>query len=204
MPRETFDLAGGPERRPCGWLPLLAALAALLMLAGCPPEDAGLSESAEEQASGTFLAAANKVYDDQRPFDLTWEVTYQAKKDSFDPSINVSNRELTISRCNGCHEECGFNRAFDMEHFGTVEWNPYYKGDQWAGVVKRMSQKGSSFMNELLAERIYTYLKEETLGIYDESADPKGALTIAVENQETVKEMITPTAQPISSADAGF
>ncbi|MCC7478934.1 hypothetical protein IT575_10815 [bacterium] len=177
-------------------------LAGLLLLAGCPPAaNDNAAEDANDQAlaSNTYMAAPNKIYDSSSTFDLTWNVVYESKEKPFDPAINVTNRQLALNRCQNCHE-CGFKFAFDMDNFGTTNWNPRYKADEWAPVVKRMVDKPGSFMNEQIAERIYNYLNEESLGLYDESKDPRGRNTIsgqkADENQKRVDEMVEVNARP--------
>lgn len=166
-------------------LELLASLAGLMLLAGCPPpaDAPSIGEGSAAAKNNTYLAAPNKIFDGTSDFDLTWHVVYESKEKPFDPAINVTNRQMTLNRCNQCHE-CGFKVAFDMEHFGTPTWNPIYKADTWAPVVRRMVDMPGSFMNEQIAERIYNYLNEETQGKYDESKDPRGQNTLAGRNEE--------------------
>lgn len=169
------------------YLKLAAALAGLLLLAGCPPGAGPNREAADvDLPANTYMAAPNKVFDGQTPFDVTWNVVYESKEKPFDPAINVSNRQLALARCSRCHE-CAFPQAFDQEHYGTPQWSPHYKGQDWAPVVRRMADMQDSFMNEVIAERIYNYLKDDTEGNYDESKDPHGANTIAGGNANSAE-----------------
>ncbi len=185
-----------------GRIELALWVASLLLLSGCPPprnDNAAADANDTARASGTYMAAPNKIFDSASDFDLTWNVVYESKEKPFDPAINVSNRQLALNRCQQCHE-CGFKFAFDMEHFGTTQWQPRYKADEWSPVVKRMVDMPNSFMNEQIAERIYNYLNEETQGLYDESKDPRGGNTIggkkADENQRKVDEMVEINPRP--------
>ena len=153
----------------------VAASAVLLLLAGCPPR----SES-QAAPSGVFVASANKLYDRGDGFDLRDRVIYPAVKGEGLESAdtNVMNRQLTMYRCMWCHE-CGFQQAFDVGQYGQPGWAPRYKGEQWRPVVDRMAAKDDSMLNEVLAERVYTFLRDSTLGIYDESKDTRGAVVVA-------------------------
>jgi hypothetical protein len=131
-------------------------------------------------ASGEYLYAANKLFESDAPFDLRWKVKYPTKGDFFDPSINLTDRELTMERCDRCHE-CGFASAFDKANYGTVHWRPRIVGDDWATPVNRMQRIENAFLNEMVSTRIYTYLRDETTGVYDETADTKGAVVIEVD-----------------------
>jgi hypothetical protein len=153
----------------------------LVFLLGCPPEP-----PREAQEAGTFLLSKNKLYDIGSDFDLRWKVVYPATEKTFDPSTNISNKELAQNRCTICHE-CGFEKAFDYAHFGQPGWAPQYKGQRWSSSVERMVGKEGSMLNEQIAGRIFEYLRDVTLGKYDENVDPKGAMIIETDN---------PPAQP--------
>ncbi len=76
-----------------------------------------------------------------------------------------------------CHD-CGFPAAWDNENYGTEEWSPLYVGESWAPSVQRMRMMEGSLLNEKIADRIYSFLRLETLGEYDESKDDMGATLI--------------------------
>jgi hypothetical protein len=147
----------------------------LIVATGCPPE-----KSLIRQEAGSFLVASNKLYDESSDFDLRWTAMYPKQNKSFDPSLNVSNKELSQGRCTRCHE-CGFRKAFDLDHYGQPTWAPVYKGNQWEPIVDRMNRKDASLLNEQVAERIFTYLRDVTLGKYDEANDNKGAIVVNVD-----------------------
>jgi hypothetical protein len=157
---------------------LTVLAAGLLALAGCPP-----SQPLHPEERGTFLAAKNKLYDQNSEFDLRWNVVYPERSTQFNPSINVSNQELAFNRCTNCHE-CGFKPAFDYDNYGKPGWKPKYKGQQWQTIVERMNQKDGSMLNEQVANRIFMFLKDASLGKYDETADPKGALVVEVDPEQ--------------------
>jgi hypothetical protein len=161
-----------------GRLAVLLSFGLPLLLGGCPPSE----RLGGEQAEGTYLASANKLFDLDEPFDIHWTVVYP-ELDAPDLSLNKTDRELTWIRCTLCHE-CGFEEVFDLARHGTPDWAPRYVGDQWAPVVQRMRVKEGSFLNEVIAQRIYTYLRDDTLGVYDESKDLKGAVVVEVDAPE--------------------
>jgi hypothetical protein len=132
---------------------------------------------------GKFLAGRNKLYETTSEFDLRWEVVYPETERAFNPSINVSNQELAFNRCTFCHE-CGFEQAFDYANYGAEDWDPQYVGQQWAAPVERMRVKEGAMLNEQVAERIYTFLRDVTLDEYDEASDPRGAIEVEVDPEE--------------------
>jgi len=168
-------------------LPTAMAAAALCicgLLSGCPPETPRVLEERQLQQQareGEYLYAANKLFETDSKLDIRDRVTYPKLVEFMDPSTNMSNRDLTFERCKVCHRECGFEGAFDKEHYGTAEWKPRITGQGWAPVIERMRVKENSYLNEVVAERIYNYLRDETTGKYDEAADEKGALVIEVD-----------------------
>jgi hypothetical protein len=169
-------------------LELLICLMGLALLCGCPP-DSRLQTEGEPDPEGKFIATSNKLYDRDSPFDIRWEVEYPANEAGFDTALNVSNRQLALNRCTWCHE-CGFKKAFDFARYGTMQWRPRYIGQQWSDPVDRMSRDDATMLNEQVATRIYTFLRDETLGLYDESKDEKGAIVV-----ET-KPSATPQVEP--------
>ena len=153
------------------------ALTAIL-ITGCPP-----NKPLDAQEEGTFVVSRNKLYDQSSDFDLRWTAVYPKKEEGFNPSINVSNQELTFNRCTSCHE-CGFKPAFDYDNYGKPGWDPRYTGQQWTTIVERMNQKEGSMMNEQVAQRVFTFLRDSTLGQYDETTDPGGAIVVEVDPDE--------------------
>jgi len=178
-----------------------ALLAAVACLAGCPPEGGdqpvAASNPNDDGSHGEYLAASNKLFDKDVRFDIRWKVKYESQENSFDPTINVDNRQLTFNRCNRCHE-CGFTSAFDLAHYSTKDWHPRYHGQEWANPIYRMQAKDNSFLNDALCERIYKFLREETSTGYDFGKDTKGAVTIEVDPKtgKPVKTTRAKTAQP--------
>lgn len=167
-------------------LELVLCACGLTLLAGCPPTSPrGATRGAEagDGSDGTYYAAANKLYDSDVNFDIRWTVTHQPPVESFDPSINIDNRQLTMARCDNCHNECGFDEAFDLANYGKPEWKPVFRGTDWARPVQRMIGKSNAFLNEQIAERIYSFLRDETTIGYDVAADPKGAVEVEVDEQ---------------------
>jgi len=156
----------------------LAAATVLILLAGCPPEQA------TRQAEGTYLAANSKMYGDDSQFDLRDTVVYPEARNQgvTNPSLNVSDQELTIYRCTWCHE-CGFEAAFDWANYGTDEWSPRYVGEDWRAPLKRMMDKEDTMIQEeQIVERIYSFLHDSTLGTYEEAADDRGAVVVEIDN----------------------
>lgn len=173
------------------------ALLVCTLLAGCQPDTPRVLENQRFEAkaqTGQYLYSSNKLFETDSKLDIRSTVMYPSEGDTFDPSLNLSNRELTFQRCKTCHDECGFDAGFDKEHYGTEQWNPRIKGQDWAPVVERMRMKENAFLNEVIAERVYNYLRDETTGKYNEAADTKGA--IVVELPEGVKA--PPEQQPPS------
>lgn len=159
-----------------------AVLGLPLLVAGCPPLDStGANRGASEGEPGTYHFFANKLYDADAAFDIRDKVIYPRGSDPpGDLRTNVSNRELAMNRCTRCHE-CGFKQAWDEENFGTAQWSPRYTGDEWTDPVRRMRVKEYTFLNEQIAERIYSYLRDETLGVYEEEEDTGAAVMIEVD-----------------------
>jgi hypothetical protein len=157
--------------------------AALCLLAGCPhtvPQK--IAEDTGNGEKGEYYAAPNKLYDRDLVFDVRWKLTHEPQTDTFDPEVNVDNRQLAINRCDRCHE-CGFHQAFDMDHYGKADWHPRIKGQDWSRPAERMIAKENSFLNDLIVERIYNFLRDETTIGYDFSKDKKGAVTVDVDEQ---------------------
>jgi hypothetical protein len=156
----------------------IGLLAMLALLAGCPP-----LKQAKTVVEGKYLVLQNKLYSSEDPFDLKLEAVYPEPKTDglISPELNVSDRELTMYRCTWCHE-CGFKAAWDWEHLGGTDWKPKYTGEQWQPVVARMMNLENSLLQEEgIVKRIYHYLHDESLGIYDETKDRRGAIVINVD-----------------------
>lgn len=156
---------------------LLAAALLLALLAGCPPP------KATREAEGTYLVARSKMYGDDSQFDLRDTVVYpEVRTEGIqDPSVSVSDQQLTVNRCTWCHE-CGFQDAFDWEDYGAADWSPRYVGEEWQAPLQRMMEKENTYIQEeRIVERIYGFLHDATLGTYDEQADDRGAVVIEVD-----------------------
>src|SRR5688572_28715292 len=138
---------------------LTALVILLLLLCGCPPPDDGTTAGADGGVKGTYLAEGNKLFDAESPFDLRWTVVYPKRDEGFNPELGMSNRELAMARCTWCHE-CGFKDAFDYARYQSMEWKPRYVGEQWADPVRRMEGIDETMLNELVATRIYTFLRD--------------------------------------------
>ena len=151
----------------------------LATLAACPAAKLAQSEASGNGSDGVYYAAPNKLFDKDGKFDIRWKVTHEPQVDTFNPATNVDSRQLAIARCTQCHE-CGFSTAFDLTNYNNGKaWHPKYKGEQWSTPVTRMMRQENSFVNnEVIAERIYNWLKKETTEGYDEATDTKGAVTI--------------------------
>jgi len=152
----------------------------LLLMVGCPP-----AQRVEQQVEeGTFLAAGNKLYSERDVFDIRDNVVYpegKRREGLENPSTGVPDQELAMLRCTWCHE-CGFTEAWDWERYGSEEWTPRYVGEEWAPVAERMMQKENSLLQEeQIVRRIYSYLRDETLGEYDLAADVEGAIVVEVD-----------------------
>jgi hypothetical protein len=166
----------------------LALLAAYLCaLSGCNKYgEKNQTAEAEDGANGTYYAAPNKLFEREQVFDVRWKVTHAPMTNTFDPAINIDNRQLAINRCTNCHDGgCGFNAAFDLENYNKPGWKPKIKGQDWAAPAIRMIPKNNSFLNDVIVERIYTFLRDETTIGYDESKDTRGAVTVEVDEQGT-------------------
>lgn len=140
-------------------------------------------ERGDESVEGAYLVAGNKLFYSDEVFDLRLPAVYPTPKREGlqDPSVQVSDRDLTLNRCTWCHG-CGFKAAFDWEHYGAANWNPRYRGQQWQPVLERMMQLENSFLQEeMIIRRIFKFLNDETTGQYDESVDPKGAIEIPID-----------------------
>jgi len=160
---------------------LLAAL--LCALAGChttTSRTATAEQPGGDGSNGTYYAAPNKLFDRDLVFDVRWKGTHEPITDTFNPALNVDNRQLAINRCDRCHE-CGFHQAFDMDHYGKPGWHPLIKGQDWSRPAIRMINKENSFLNDAIVERIYTFLRDETTIGYDLKHDNKGAAIVEVD-----------------------
>lgn len=146
------------------------ALAVAALLSGCPPP-----EKANSAAPGEFIAESNKFLDFGDNFDIRDKVVYPETQTEglSNPTTFVTDRKLTELRCTWCHE-CGFERAFDLERYGTAYWQPLYRGEMWKPIVQRMQRVENNMLNEVLAERIFNFLRDSTTGKYDESKDTHG------------------------------
>jgi hypothetical protein len=174
----------------------LGALLALALCVNCTP----LKSSRSSSTAGKFEVSNASIYEQSGEFSLLDEVVYPDRNSKpFDPRINVTNKYLTLasgtrsSRCTRCHE-CGFEQAWDMENYGTEEWDPKYVGEQWKPVVQRMRMLENSLINEKIADRIYSFLEEETLGEYDEAADQGATVVVDVDPN-------APPAPPVRRPD---
>ena len=93
--------------------------------------------------------------------------------------------------------------AFDWEHYGSADWSPHYTGEEWAPVVQRMMVKENSFLQEeQIALRVYEYLRDDTLGVYDLEADPEGAIVVEVDELPEQAEGDEQAAEDESSGDS--
>ena len=173
------------------------ALAVLLgMIAGCPPQTATTDEE------GTYLVASNRLWGDESDFDIRDTAAYpEPRREGMqDPSLGVSDQALTMNRCSWCHE-CGFKVAFDWEQYGSADWSPRYTGEEWAPVVQRMMVKENSFLQEeQIALRVYEYLRDDSLGVYDLEDDPEGAIVVEVDEQPEQAES-PPEGEPNADAE---
>ena len=163
----------------------LALLGAVLCApAGCrrAVPEVRADESGDDGSKGVYYAAPNKLYDRDVKFDIRWKVTHAPMTDTFDPATNVDNRTLAINRCDRCHE-CGFRDAFDLKNYNTTKWKPRIKGQDWLPSIYRMQDKNNAFLNEVIMERIYSFLRDETTVGYDEAKDKKGAVEVQIDEQ---------------------
>lgn len=174
-------------------LGLLACTTMLAALTGCPPP------KPENVASkGVFVAESNRIYDRGDSFDIKDRIEYPATKTEGmqNASTDVTDRELAMARCTWCHE-CGFNEAFDVARYSKPGWSPYYRGEQWLPIVQRMRQLENSLLNEVLAERIFNFLRDSTVGKYDESKDRRGG---AIRDVPGAPSATTPPASAAAPA----
>ena len=158
------------------------ALAALLC--GCNPIS---SMEDEKTAESTFLVDDAKLFDRDNAFSLKDILVYPKaeRKGPENISTAVTNKKLTMYRCTWCHE-CGFTEAFDYENLGSEEWNPRYVGEAWKPIVYRMNENDETMLNEQLAERVYDYLRDESLGVYVEEEDHSDRIEIEVDDLSKV------------------
>lgn len=179
MPRTLFEYLGA-----------LGLVAVAIGLCCCAPENRAYrsTEGADE-----YQMKQARLVDDDGDFDLRKTVIYaKTEGTTFDPSLNVSNKELTMKRCAWCHE-CGFPAAWDTAHLDTPEWKPRYKGQAWEPIVRRMRVMDGSMLNEEIADRIYSYLKQASNGEYDETKDTKGAVIREAKPGQTEFTIESPT-----------
>jgi hypothetical protein len=179
--------------------PVICLLLLGSALGGCRRgiDPADVTSAADDGSQGVYYAAPNKIFEREQPFDIRWKVTHAPQVKTFDPAINVDNRTLAFNRCTNCHKTCGFERAFDFANYGKPNWEPQIKGQDWAAPAIRMIPKNNSFLNDAIVERIYTFLRDETTVGYDESKDPKGAVTVETEaDGSPVKYERAKTPQP--------
>jgi hypothetical protein len=168
-----------------------AIITVALLLCGCNPL-ASLSKTST--AKSTFLVDDSRLFDSDTSFGMKDILVYPAmeRHGPQNVSTGVPNPELTRYRCTWCHE-CGFTAAFDFENLNTAEWKPVYVGEAWKSIVYRMNDKDEALLNEQIAERIYTYLRDKSLGIYDEENDNSGKIIREVDDLSEV--MVGPDAQ---------
>jgi hypothetical protein len=142
----------------------------LLALYGCPPP-----AQQDIERKGEFVAGSNKIFDRGDGFDIRDTITYPETKSEglTEARLDITDRALTMARCTWCHE-CGFNQMFDVQAFGTPRWKPIYTGEDWFPIVTRMRRMENSLLNEVIAERIFNFLRDSTTGKYDESKDQRG------------------------------
>lgn len=167
----------------------LAGLALVAMVpAACTHvrhvDEKALAKAQGDGSNGTYYAAPNKLFDRDLAFDVRWNVVHEPITKTMDPTLNVDNRQLAFNRCTQCHDGgCGFNEAFDYDNYGKPNWKPRIRGQQWAQPAVRMIPKPNSFLNDVIVERIYSFLRDETTIGYDFSKDKKGAVTVETDEQ---------------------
>lgn len=160
------------------WCILAGGAMLLAGLACCAPR---VARYEAEQTEGTYLLAANRLYEDDGDFDIRKRVVYWSPEESsFDPNTNQPTPEFTVQRCTRCHE-CGFSAAWDLENAGKPTWSPRYRGEAWLSIVNRMRVMENSLLNEGIAQRIYAYLRDESLGVYNPDTDSRGAVVREVD-----------------------
>ncbi|MEZ5338790.1 MAG: hypothetical protein R3F46_11065 [bacterium] len=162
--------------------------ALLVLAASCNPLTSGEQEQVGQRQ---FLVEDARLFSNDSDLSVKDILTYPkgVRKGPVNISTNVPNRDLAIYRCTWCHE-CGFTNAFDYGNFNTDEWNPQYVGDAWRGSVQRMNDKDETLLNEQIAERIFTYLRDVTNGTYDPDKDGKPAVRIEVDDVSAIQ--VTP------------
>jgi len=165
----------------------LAAFALIVLsvavLTGCPPND----PPTYSDADGEYSVSSARLLGTDATFSIKDELIYPVRdrEGISDTSLNLTSKELTRVRCTWCHE-CGFEAAWDWDNYGSSNWSPQYKGEEWAPIVERMMRKEMSFLQEeKLVVRIFEYLRDDSLGVYDESGDDKGAVRIEVDELPT-------------------
>jgi hypothetical protein len=147
-------------------------------------DEKALAKAQGDGSNGTYYAAPNKLFDRDLAFDVRWNVVHEPITKTMDPTLNVDNRQLAFNRCTQCHNGgCGFNEAFDYDNYGKPNWKPRIRGQQWAQPAVRMIPKPNSFLNDVIVERIYSFLRDETTIGYDFSKDKKGAVTVETDEQ---------------------
>lgn len=157
--------------------------AGLLLLAACNPLDSGETTVGQRQ----YVVEKARLFSNDSDLGIKDVLTYPKaeRKGPADIRTNIPNRDLTINRCTWCHE-CGFTNAFNYADFGTDKWKPYYKGEEWRSSVMRMNDNDETMLNEQIAERIYNYLHDVTLGIYDPEKDRGPEVRIEVDDIKDV------------------
>lgn len=140
------------------------------------------------EPEGVYVVSKNRIADNDGQFNITDKLIWrELVEKGYDPSLDMTNKQLTLgtestySRCTRCHE-CGFKEAWDWENYWgenrTEDWNPTYSGEEWRPVVNRMRKYEGAHLNESIGDRIFSFLRDETLGVYDEASDPKGAIML--------------------------
>lgn len=168
-----------------------AILVVAFLSCGCNPLN---SLSKTKTAKSTFLVDDSRLFDSDTSFGMRDILVYPAmeRHGPQNVSTGIPNPELTRYRCTWCHE-CGFTEAFDFENLNTPEWKPVYVGEAWKSIVYRMNDKDEALLNEQIAERIFTYLRDKSLGVYDEENDNSGKIEIEVDDLSEV--MVGPDAK---------
>ncbi|MCB1218537.1 hypothetical protein KDL44_14225 [bacterium] len=169
----------------------------LFLAVSCNPL---ISSRQEQVGQSQYLVDDARLYSNDGDLGMKDILTYpkSVRKGPVNVSTGVPNRDLTIYRCTWCHE-CGFTRAFDYENFGTDEWNPQYVGEAWRGSVQRMNDRDETLLNEQIAERIYTYLRDVTNGTYDPDSDTRPATRIEVDDVSAIQ--VTPGQAVVDDGD---
>lgn len=170
------------------WAAVLSLLGAIYALGSCQPLPRAQTPTAK---AGTYMVSEGKLFLSDDVFDLKYQAVYpQPKQDGLtNPTIyGITDRELTMYRCTWCHE-CGFKQAWDWDHYGSKDWKPRYRGDQWQPVVERMMKMENALLNEeQIVRRIYKYLYDDSLGKYNEGQDTKGAVEVEVDKDKAATQ----------------